>query len=252
MEINRFQHKVVLITGAASGIGKATAFRLGEEGAKLMICDLNESGLKEVSSRLKDKGIENDHYAFDVSDPEECRISVEKTVERFGKLNVLCNIAGYAQLKHLADISVEDWNKMIGVNLSSVFYMSQAAMPHLITSKGNIVNMSSTAALSGQAYNAMYCATKGGVALLSRAMAVEFAKQGVRVNAVCPGAVITPLTDNLSFPEKADMDLIGRLFPLLDPARPEEIAAAVAFLASAEARFVTGEMFVMDGGQTIT
>ena len=145
MEINRFQGKVALITGAASGIGKATAFRLGEEGAKLMICDLNESGLKEVSSKLKGQGIDNDSYTFDVSEPKACRASVEKTVERFGKLDVLCNIAGYTQLKHLADISVEDWHKMIDVNLSSVFYMSQAAMPHLITTKGNIVNMSSTA-----------------------------------------------------------------------------------------------------------
>lgn len=252
MEINRFQGKVALITGAASGIGKATAFRLGEEGAKLMICDLNESGLKEVSSKLKVKGIDNDSYTFDVSDPKACRASVEKTVERFGKLDVLCNIAGYTQLKHLADISVEDWHKMIDVNLSSVFYMSQAAMPHLITTKGNIVNMSSTAALGGQAYNAMYCATKGGVAMLSKSMAVEFAKKGVRVNAVCPGAVNTPLTENFSLPENADMDLILKLYPLLEVAQPEEIAAAVAFIASDEARFVTGETFVMDGGQTIT
>jgi meso-butanediol dehydrogenase/(S,S)-butanediol dehydrogenase/diacetyl reductase len=253
MEINRFQDQVALITGAASGIGKATALRLGEEGAKLMICDLNETGLREVSSRLTEKGVDNDCCVFDVSDPKACRASVEKTIRRFGKLNVLCNIAGYSQLKHLAEIRVEDWHKMIDVNLSSVFYMSQAAMPHLITTHGNIVNMSSTAALSGQAYNSMYCATKGGVAMLSKSMAVEFSKQGVRVNALCPGAVATPLSQNFTIPENVDMDLIGKLFPLLvDIAQPEEVAAAVAFISSAEARFVTGETFVMDGGQTIT
>ena len=251
MEMNRFKDKVALVTGAASGIGKATAFRLGEEGATLMICDFNETGLKEASSKLSEKGVINEYLAFDVSDPDACRNSVEKTVDRFGRLDLLCNIAGYSQLKHLADISVSDWKRMIDVNLSSVFYMSQAAMPHLIKTKGNIVNMSSTAALGGQAYNAMYCATKGGVAMLSMSMAVEFAKQGVRVNAICPGAVETPLTMKFSIPENADMELIGKLFPLLGMAKPEEIAAAVAYIASSEARFVTGEKLVIDGGQTI-
>lgn len=250
--MNRFNDKIVLITGAASGIGKATALRLGEEGATLMICDINESGLKDVSSLLKEKSVENTFFAFDVTDPEACRAAVAKTVDQFGRLDVLCNIAGYTRLKHLADISDAEWQNIINVNLSSVFYMSQAAMPHLIKTKGNIVNMSSTAALGGQVYNSMYCASKGGVLLLSKSMAVEFSKQGVRVNAICPGAVETPLTThNVSLPENADMDLLGRLFPVMEMAQPEEIATAVAYMASSEARFITGEALVIDGGQTM-
>jgi meso-butanediol dehydrogenase/(S,S)-butanediol dehydrogenase/diacetyl reductase len=250
MEMNRFKDKVVLVTGAASGIGKATAFRLGEEGATLMICDFNETGLKEVSSQLKEKGVENSLFVFDVSELEGCRTAVAKTVEIYGRLDVLCNIAGCVIMKHFADISDADWQKIIGVNLSSVFYMSQAAMPHLIETKGNIVNMSSTAALGGQIYNSTYCATKGGVKMLTQALAIEFAKQGVRVNAICPGFVETPLAENLSLPEDPDMDLLSRLFPLHDAAKPEEIASAVAYIASDEARFITGEALAIDGGQT--
>ena len=250
MAEKRFKDKVVLVTGAASGIGKATALRFAEEGAALMICDVNESGLKDVAALLDAQGTENIFFAFDVSDPEACRASVEQTVDTYGKLDVLCNIAGYARLKHLTEITDTDWQKMLGVNLSGVFYMSRDAMPHLIKTKGSIVNMASTASVVGQAYNAMYCATKGGVMMLSKSMAVEFAKQGIRVNAICPGAVNTPLTEQFSIPDGADMDLIGKLFPLIDAAQPEEIAAAVIYLASSDARFITGEALVIDGAQT--
>ncbi len=250
MTEKRFEDKVVLVTGAASGIGKATALRFGNEGASLMLCDANEAGLAEVADTLKSKGVNCHYFTFDVSDPEACQASVDLTIEKLKKLDVLCNIAGFARLMHMTEISNDDWQKMLAVNLSSVFYISRAAMPHLIKTKGNIVNMSSTAALVGQAYNAMYCATKGGVMMLSKSMAVEFAKQGVRVNAICPGAVNTPLTAKFSFPDGADMDLISKLFPLVDAAEPEEIAAAVIYLASAEARFITGEVLTIDGGQT--
>jgi meso-butanediol dehydrogenase/(S,S)-butanediol dehydrogenase/diacetyl reductase len=250
MTDKKFKDKVVLVTGAASGIGKATALRFGEQGASLMLCDMNEAGLNEVAGLLDAQGVENCFFVFDVSDPDQCRTSVARTVDTFGKLDILCNIAGYAHLKHMTDITDSDWQQMLGVNLSGVFYMSREAMPHLIETKGSILNMASTASLVGQAYNAMYCATKGGVLMLSKSMAVEYAKQGVRVNAICPGAVNTPLTERFSLPEGADMDLVGKLFPLIDGAEPEEIAAAVTYLASPDARFITGEALVIDGAQT--
>jgi meso-butanediol dehydrogenase/(S,S)-butanediol dehydrogenase/diacetyl reductase len=142
---------------------------------------------------------------------------------------------------------------MIAVNLSGVFFMCQAAMPHLLETKGNIVNMASSAAIVGQVYNTAYCASKGGVNLLTKALAVEFASRGVRVNAVCPGGVNTPLTQNFRVPENPDGALFSRLSSLVQPmAEAGEIAGAVAYLASAEARFITGDSLTIDGGQTVS
>jgi meso-butanediol dehydrogenase/(S,S)-butanediol dehydrogenase/diacetyl reductase len=139
---------------------------------------------------------------------------------------------------------------MLGINLSSVFFLSQAAMPHLTRTKGCIVNLASTAGLEGQAYNAPYCATKAGVVMLSKSMALEFAAAGVRVNALCPGGVKTALLRATKMPEGADPKLFARLMPFLPLAEADEIATAVAYLASEDARYVTGIAFPIDGGQT--
>jgi meso-butanediol dehydrogenase/(S,S)-butanediol dehydrogenase/diacetyl reductase len=246
--MHRFPNKTVMITGAASGIGRATAQRFAAEGAQVAISDMNATGLEESLASLEGSG--HHAMALDVSDPAACRAAVAGVVAQFGRLDVLCNVAGIAFLKHLADVSDADWHRMIGVNLSGTFFLCQAAMPHLLESKGNIVNIASTAALGGQAYNAAYCASKGGVLMLTKALAVEFAARGVRVNAVCPGGVNTPLAAGIRMPEGADPHLVSKLFPLIDSADPAEIAGAVAYLASDEARFITGEGLVIDGGQT--
>jgi meso-butanediol dehydrogenase/(S,S)-butanediol dehydrogenase/diacetyl reductase len=250
--MQRFDNKVALVTGAASGIGKATAIRLAQEGASVMLADINEEGLEETRQAISDIEGESAIVVLDVSSLKACQNAVATVKSRFGKLDVLCNIAGIFISRRLTDIQEEEWHRMVGINLNSVFFLSQAAMPHLIETKGNIVNMASTAGLVGQVYNAMYCATKGAVVMLSKSMAVEYARSGVRVNAVCPGGVNTPLASNLTLPEDPDMDLFMRLMPLLDIAEPEEIASAIAYLASDEARYVTGTAFAIDGGQTAT
>ncbi len=250
MSDKKLSGKVALVTGAASGIGKATALRLSAEGAKVFICDINEQGLAEVEKEILAEDRQVGAKAFDIVQVAECRAVIDEAVSQFGQLDILCNIAGFAKAKHLADITEQDWHNMVAVNLSSVFFVSQSAMPHLIKSKGCIVNMASSAGLVGQAYNASYCATKAGVVMLSKSMAVEFAKQGVRVNCVCPGAVATPLVDKFEIPKGADMELMGKLFPLMEIAQPEEVAGAVAYLVSPEARFITGDALTMDGGQT--
>ena len=154
---------------------------------------------------------------------------------------------------HLHEVTDEFWQRMIAVNLSGVFFMCQAAMPHLLQTKGNIVNMASSAAIVGQVYNAAYCASKGGVNMLTKALAVEFASRGVRVNAVCPGGVNTALTQSFRVPENPDLALFSRLSSLVQPmAEPGEIAGAVAYLASDEARFITGDSLTIDGGQTVS
>ncbi len=248
--MQRFNNKVAFITGAASGIGRATAVRLAEEGASVMLADINEQGLAQTRQLIEDNAGVAATIRLDVSNRAECQQAIAVVVEQFGHLDVLCNIAGIFKSARMTEIEEEDWNRMVAINLNSVFFLSQAAMPHLISSKGNIVNMASTAALVGQIYNAMYCATKGAVVMLSKSMAVEYAKAGVRVNALCPGGVNTPLTANISLPEDADMELFMRMMPLLDIAEADEIAAAIAYLASDEARYVTGTAFAIDGGQT--
>jgi len=250
--MQRFEGKVALVTGAASGIGRATAIRLAEEGALVMLADIDREGMKATKSRLSLGEGRVEMVVFDACDPASCRQAVERTVATFGRLDVLCNIAGIALLEHLTKVREEQWNKMVAINMSSVFFLSQAAMPHLMESKGNIVNMASSAGLFGQAYGSVYCATKGAVVLLSKSMAAEFGDRGVRVNVVCPGPVDTPINQKISLPENHNERLLSRLYPLLEPAQaqPEEIAGAVAYLASDEARFVTGCAFSIDGAQT--
>lgn len=245
----RFAAKVALVTGAGSGIGRATAIRLAEEGASVYLADINGESLQETT-KLLPEGSDYRCGTLDVSSSEACRQLVADTVAEFNRLDVLCNIAGIAPTQHFADISEDAWNRVIGINLNSVFFLCQAAMPHLVESQGNIINMSSSAGRTGQAYNASYGATKAAVLMLSKSLAIEFAAKGVRVNAICPGAVSTALSKNFKPPEDADMNLFMRLMPLLPMAEAEEIAAAVAYLASEEARFVTGIEFAIDGGQT--
>lgn len=248
--LKRFEDKVAMVTGAASGIGRASALRLGEEGARLFACDIDSSGLASFESDAKGMGIAVDTHVLDVSDPEACRQAIARCVEVCGQLDVLCNIAGISRLDHLANYDDAFWNRMLGINLSSVFYLSQAAMPHLVETQGCIVNMASTAGLEGQAYNSPYCAAKAGVVALTKCMALEFSGEGVRVNAVCPGGVKTPLLAETRMPENADRRLFGRLMPFLPLGEPEEIATAVAYLASDEARYITAVALPIDGGQT--
>lgn len=247
--MQRHQGNVALITGAASGIGRATAVRLASEGASVMLTDVNLAGLEETVSMLP-AGTAVLAVEHDVTQLASCQQVVEQCISEFGRLDVLCNIAGISLCRHLADITPEEWQRIVNINLNGVFFMCQAAMPKLVESRGNIVNMASTAGLEGLAYNAAYCATKAAVVMFSKSLALEFSGKGVRVNAVCPGAVETPLSSAFEMPEGADPALLGRMFPLLDMSKPEEIAAAVAYLSSPEARFVTGVAFAIDGGQT--
>lgn len=247
--MQRFSNKVALVTGAASGIGRATAIRLASEGASVFLADINAGGLADTVAALP-VGSSSAVATLNVADSAACKDVVAACVDRFGKLDILCNIAGIAICDHFTDISDEQWHRAVSINLDGVFFMSRAALPHLLETKGNIVMMSSSAGLVGQAYNSAYCATKAGVLMLGKSLALEYGKQGVRVNSVCPGFVKTPLTSAFSMPEGADMELMARLMPLTEGAEPEEIAGAVAYLASDEARFVTGIALPIDGAQT--
>ncbi len=247
--MHRFDDKVALVTGAASGIGRATALRLAREGASVLLADINADGLAATVEQLPD-GCRCDTFTLDVTDAAACSAAVAQCVSTFGKLDILCNIAGVPICDHLTNITDEQWRRAVGINLDGVFFLCRAAMPHLLDSRGNIVIMSSSAGVTGQAYNSAYCATKAAVLMFGKSLALEYGKQGVRVNSVCPGFVKTPLTEGFNIPEGADMDLMAKLMPLVDGADPDEIAAAVAYLASDEARFVNGIALPVDGAQT--
>ncbi len=247
--MQRFEDKAALVTGAASGIGRATAERLAAEGARVFCADLDEAGVKETAETIRAAGGTAVTGRCDVSDPEACRATVTAAPSELGRLDVLCNVAGIGIYQHATELSVEQWNRVLAVNLSGTFFMCQAAIPHLLETRGNIVNMASSAGLVGIAYASAYCASKGGVVLLTRSLAVEYAHQRLRVNCVCPGGVDTPLTRAFRPPEGARPELLARMSLVPRLARPEQIASAVAYLASDEARNVNGAALPVDGGQ---
>ncbi len=246
--MRRFENKVALVTGAASGIGRATVERLASEGAKLVCADIQAEGAEEIAKKLQEGGAEALALACDVSDPQSAESAVRATVERFGALHVLCNIAGILRFDNTHELRLEDWHRIIEVNLTGTFLMCRAAIPHLIEARGAIVNMASTAALAAHPWTAAYSASKGGVLSLTYALALEYGKQGLRVNAACPGGIETPIHGAFRLPEGADPKLLQRILPFDGFAEAGAAADVIAFLASDDARHIQGTAVRVDGG----
>ena len=185
--------KVALITGAASGIGRAVSERLASEGAQIFAIDIDTNGLAETESLIKEAGGKIQTGIFDVTQRASCFEAVKSCVESCGQLDVLANVAGIVRFAISTEMSEEEWRLIHAVNLDGPFFLSQAAIPHLLESKGNIINIASNAGLMGQAFTAAYCSSKGGLVQLTRALALEYIKQGIRVNAIAPGGTTTSL-----------------------------------------------------------
>ena len=248
--MGRFDGRVALLTGAASGIGRATALRLAADGATIAGFDRDGEGLAAVVREVADAGGRMTTTVGDVSIRETCVAAVEEAVEAHGRLDVLANIAGVCWSEHVADTTEESWDRMLGINVSGVFWCCQAAIPHLISTNGNIVNIASNAGLMGQAYTVAYSTTKGAVVNMTRSLAMEFIKEPIRINAIAPGGVDTSMTRNYSLPDDLDFSLMQPYIGFRKMADVEELANVIAFVASAEASRIHGAIIPVDGGLT--
>jgi len=244
---NRFAGKVALITGASSGLGAACVRLLAADGAQVYAVGRDAVRLAEVAASTTGQVATG---LLDVTDPEACRATVAACVERFGRLDILVNNAGRHDFRRTPEVTDEQWHHDLAVNLSGTFFLSQAALPHLLETDGNIVNVASVAGVIGEAYSAAYSAAKHGVVGLTKALAVEYAQTRVRVNCVCPGGMDTPQAHTIEFPEDADFDLILRVAALRGLMPADAVAQTVAFLASDAASAVHGAIQVVDAGHT--
>jgi NAD(P)-dependent dehydrogenase (short-subunit alcohol dehydrogenase family) len=247
----RFEGQTAIVTGAASGIGRATAIRLASEGASVACLDVSAEGLDDTVSALATLGAKALAMECDVTDEADVGSSVDRAAEELGRPSVLCNVAGIGGFFNSVDMPVERWDRILAVNLKGPFLMSRATLPYLLQDDGGvIVNVASTASFVGSAYSAAYCASKGGIAMLTKALAVEFSDKKVRVNAVAPGGVDTPLLGNFGLPEGGDPKHLYRIMSRMGYCTPENVAGAIAFLASDESNYTTGAILAVDGGVT--
>ncbi len=242
----QLQGKRALVTGAASGIGRATAIRFAAEGALVTIGDVNAAGLEETAAMM---ATAPRIQPFDATDYASCRALVEAAAQ--DGLDAVCNISGMLKWGPSEDFAMEDFDRILKVNTSSVFAICQAAYPHLAKSGGCVVNTASTAALQGIAYTIAYSASKHGVAAITKGLAIEWAAKGVRINAICPGHVKTPMGNAPPPPGDVDWALVMRNAPKLPDGScdPEDVADLFVFLVSDKARKITGSLFTIDGGQ---
>lgn len=245
-----FKEKTVLITGAGQGIGKAIALKFASLGAKVALNDIKsqEENLKKTKEEIEKSGGKANYFFADVSKYDEVEKMAAEIKKEFGKLDVLVNNAGVCQDKTLAKMTKEEWQKVIDVDLTGVFNCAKTFLPLIIPSQGKIINVSSIIGQRGNFGQTNYAAAKAGVIGFTKALSKELGRFGVTVNAVAPGFIETPMTEKVSEELKT---IVKKITSLGRFGKPEEIAAAAAFLASDEASFITGEVLNIDGGLSI-
>ena len=239
--------KVALVTGAASGLGRATALRLAEAGASLALVDVNAGGLAETAGMIAGDSLQ---LAVDLANPDGCAAAVADTAAHFGRLDALCNVAGALRMGRSHEMPRSDYELIMAINLSAPWFLSQAAIPHLLKAEGAIVNCTSSAALIGEAYFAAYCASKAGLVNLTKAMAMEYVRQPIRINAVAPGGMMTNIASQMVMPEGADIELVKRFSGLRGLVEVEDVAELIAMLASPAGRSYHGACISIDAGIT--
>lgn len=246
----RLKGKVAIITGGASGIGKATAILFAEHGAKIVVADIDEKGANQTVTDIHETGNEAIYVQTDVTISDNTERMVTETVSTYGKLDILLSSAGIAMRLPVADLPEADWHRCLEVNLTGVYLCAKAAIPAMRRNGGgSIINLSSIYGLVGADVRAAYVASKGGVTNLTRGMALDYAEENIRINCICPGFVETPLVAGVVKTPEEYRKLADR-HPMRRLAQPEEIAYGALYLASDESAFVTGIALPIDGGYT--
>ena len=246
--MQRFKGKVVLVTGAGSGIGRASAIRLAAEGGAVFCVDLDGAAAESTVAEIAGEGGSASAWVCDVGNESSVCEAIEACIDTYGSLFGLVNMAGILRFDDTQELQTGHWQKVIDVNLTGTMFLCRAALPHLLETKGSIVNAASTAALSGLPCGLAYSASKGGVLAMTRSIAVEYAKRGVRANCICPGDINTGMTDKLAFPKTMDFKLMPRIMSLSGAKSPEVVAGVIAMLVSEDGVHITGEDIRVDGG----
>jgi NAD(P)-dependent dehydrogenase (short-subunit alcohol dehydrogenase family) len=240
--------KVALVTGAASGLGRAVALRLAEAGAKVVLVDVNPAGLAETAELAGNADVLV--HSANLADPEACAPAIAAAVAAFGRLDALCNVAGIIKFANSHQMERSVWDLTIAINLTAPFLLSQAAIPHLLEANGAIVNCASTAAFVGEAYAAAYCASKAGLVQMTKAMAMEYVRKPIRINAVAPGGMVTNIANGMTMPDGVEYDLIQRFSGMRGTVEVEDVAELMAMLASPSGRSYHGSCLTIDAGIT--
>jgi NAD(P)-dependent dehydrogenase (short-subunit alcohol dehydrogenase family) len=247
----RFDGRTALVTGAASGIGRATALRLAADGARVGCVDLGDA-VDDTVREIAGAGGQAVAVRADVTDVDSVAAAVAATEGAFGPVRILANVAGVLRWAHTHESDPADFDLQVAVNLKGPYLLARAVIPSMLEHGGGVItNVASTAGVFGQAYVAGYAASKGGVAMLTRALSWEYLKRNIRVNAIAPGGVETPMTGNVEFPEGTDFELIRKtIAPDYKMLSPDEPAALIAFLSSDEAAGINGTVIPIDHGIT--
>ncbi|MFT3705316.1 MAG: SDR family oxidoreductase [Agriterribacter sp.] len=247
----KLQNRCVVVTGAGSGIGRACALKCAEEGASIVVADINEKGAAETVKQIQAAGGNAIVHKVDVANPASVAALVEATIQQYGKINALINSAAIQINKTIEDTGFEEWNTQMAINVGGIFLCSKHFLPHLKATKGSIVSLSSANGYFAEPACAGYCATKAAIIGLTKAMAIDHGHEGIRVNCICPGYIDTGLAEGYfqsqADPAQARADA-GKLHALWRVGKAEEVAQVAVFLSSDDASFVTGSAYVVDGG----